>query len=263
MTQIHPTAIIHPHAKIGNNVEIGAYCVIGEHVTLGDDVILKSHVVVDGHTWIGQGTIIYPFASLGTRPQDLKFQGEASELIIGKHNQIREHVTMNGGTLGGGLKTIIGDHGLFMVGAHIAHDCQVGNRVIMANNATIAGHVHVGDHVLIGGLSAVHQWIRIGSFAVIGGMSGVEHDVPPYALVKGERAFLGGLNLVGLERNGFDKSQVKIIQKAFNHLFSDEGTFEERLSSLESDFSDHAAVMDIVNFARTKSRFPLCRPKKG
>lgn len=261
-TVIHPTAIIENGASLGLGVRVGPYCVVGADVTLGDRTELKSHVVVAGRTTIGADSVIYPFASIGHAPQDLKFRGEASELIIGHHATIREHCTMNPGTEGGGMKTVVGNHGLFMMSTHIAHDCVVGDHVIMANNATLGGHVTVGDHVLIGGLAAVHQFVRIGSFAVIGGMSGVESDVIPYGRVKGERAFLAGLNLIGLERNGFDKDQVKTIQRAYYELFADEGTLEDRLSALEASHPDEKAVGEMVVFARSKTRFPLCSPQK-
>lgn len=259
---IHPTAIVSPKARIGQNVRIGPYCVVGDHVGLGDDVTLVSHVSIDGHTSVGAGTKIYPFASIGHPPQDLKYHGEESRLIIGKNNTIREHVTMNPGTEGGGMETVIGDNGLFMMSSHVAHDCHLGNNVIMANNATLAGHVTVGDFVLIGGLSAVHQFVRIGSHAVIGGMSGVENDVIPYGRVKGERAFLAGLNLVGLERRGFDKDQIRLLQRAFNQMFGDEGTLDQRIETVESDYADNELIMDMVKFAREKTRFPLCQPPK-
>lgn len=260
MTNIHPSAIIDPKAKIGANVRIGPYCVVGENVTLGDNVELKSHVAIDGHTTIGENTRVFPFASLGHAPQDLKYHGEPSQLIIGKNNTIREHVTMNPGTETGAMKTVVGDDGLFMVGVHIAHDCVIGNRVIMANNATLGGHVVVGDHVLVGGLAAVHQFVRIGSFAVIGGMSGVESDVIPYGRVKGERAHLAGLNLVGLERGGFEKDTVKTLQKAMKQLFDGEGTMDERIEKLAAAYSGDPVVMQMVTFARGKERFGLCQP---
>lgn len=259
---IHPTAIIDPKAELGNNVTIGPYSVVGEHVRLHDGVELKSHVVVEGRTTVGAGTVIYPFASIGHAPQDLKFHGEASELIIGRNNTIREHATMNPGTETGAMKTIVGDNCLFMMSTHVAHDCVVGNHVIMANNATLAGHVEVGDHALIGGLSAVLQFVRIGAYAVIGGMSGVENDVIPYGRVKGERAYLAGLNLIGLERNGFSRDQVRTLQRAFNELFGDEGTLEQRIEMVSNDFSGDSAVMQIIDFARTKTRYPLCAPLK-
>lgn len=259
---IHPTAIIESGADIANDAVIGPYCVIGPNVKIGAKVTLKSHIVVDGHTSIGEGSIVYPFASLGTAPQDLKYSGEPSKLIIGKNNTIREHVTMNPGTKGGAMETIVGDNCLFMMASHIAHDCVIGNNVIMANNATLGGHVHVGDFVVIGGLAAVHQFVRIGEHAVIGGMSGVENDVIPYGRVKGERAFLAGLNLIGLERRGFTKDQIKNLQKAVNQLFDSEGTLEERIGEVANDFAADDAVQNIIRFAREKTRFALCQPPR-
>ncbi|PCJ99740.1 MAG: acyl-[acyl-carrier-protein]--UDP-N-acetylglucosamine O-acyltransferase [Zetaproteobacteria bacterium] len=261
-SKIHPTAIIHDDAILGNNVEIGPYCVVGGDVNLGDNVILRSHVHIEGLTSIGENTQVFPFASLGTPPQDLKFSGEKTKLIIGKDNTIREHVTMNPGTKHGAMETVIGNNCLFMVGAHVAHDCVVGNNVIMANNATFAGHVVVGDFVVIGGLSGVHQFVRIGSHAIIGGMSGVENDVIPYGRVKGERAFLAGLNLIGLERRGFEKAEIRQLQRAFNQLFGNEGTLEQRLDMVSSGFANDSLIMSIVDFSRAKSNFPLCQPRK-
>lgn len=261
-TKIHPTAIVDPKAQLGTGVVIGPYSVVGEHVKLHDNVELKSHAIVEGRTTVGAGTVIYPFASIGHAPQDLKYHGEPSELIIGKNNSIREHTTMNPGTESGTMKTIVGDNCLFMMSTHVAHDCVVGNNVIMANNATLAGHVEVGEHALIGGLAAVLQFVRIGAYAVIGGMSGVESDVIPYGRVKGERAFLAGLNLVGLERNGFTKDQVRNLQRAFNELFGDEGTLDQRIEMVSNDFSSDKAVMQIIDFARAKTRYPLCTPLK-
>lgn len=262
MTQIHPTAIIDPKARLGADVTIGPYCVVGPQVQLGDHVTLKSHVVLEGKTTIGAQTVIYPFSSIGTPPQDLKFHGEDSELVIGARNTIREYVTMNPGTESGGMKTIVGDDGLFMMSTHVAHDCRIGNHVIMANNATLAGHVHVGDYAIIGGLAAVHQFVRIGAHAIIGGMSGVENDVIPYGRVKGERAHLAGLNLIGLERRGFNKDQIKLLQRAFNQMFGDEGTFEQRIDAVAQDFPADSLVQDMVTFAREKTKFPLCQPPK-
>ena len=260
-TTIHPTAIVDAKAKLGVDVVVGPFCTVGSDVTLGDKVRLISHVVVDGHTHIGESTAVYPFASLGLRPQDLKFHGEASTLIIGKNNQIREQVTMNPGTEGGGLETRVGDNGLFMVGAHVAHDCHVGNNVVLANNATLAGHVTIGDFVIIGGLSAVHQFVRIGPFAIIGGMSGVEKDVIPFGLVKGERAHLAGLNMVGLERRGFTRDDVRALRGAYRMLFAPEGTLAERLEETASHYKDQAQVNNIIDFIREASDRPICQPK--
>lgn len=262
MSQIHQTALIESGAQIDESVQIGPYCVIGKNVTLDSNVRLHSHVVIDGHTHIGGNTEVFPFASLGKAPQDLKFGGEESVLEIGENNVIREYVTMNPGTAGDNLKTIVGNNNLFMISAHIAHDCVIGNNIVMANNATLGGHVHVGDYAVIGGLAAVHQFVRIGHHAVIGGMSGVENDVIPYGRVKGERAFLAGLNLIGLERQGFDKQEIKILQKAFNELFSGVGTLEERIQAVSDSFSGNRNVMELVAFAREKTRFPLCQPQK-
>jgi UDP-N-acetylglucosamine acyltransferase len=260
-TSIHPTAIVDPAAEIGKDVFIGPYCVVGAHVKLGDGARLLSHVVVEGRTSLGGGTVVYPFASLGHRPQDLKFHGEDSSLEIGANNQIREHVTMNPGTEGGGMVTRVGDNSLFMMASHVAHDCQIGNNVVLANNATLAGHVHVGDFVIVGGLSAVHQFVRIGTYAIIGGMSGVESDVIPFGLVKGERAHLAGLNLVGLERRGFNRDDVRALRSAYRMLFAPEGTLAERLEETATHYKDQQQVARIVEFIRSASNRPLCQPK--
>lgn len=262
-SQIHKTAIIEAGAVIGDNVKIGPYCIIGPDVTLADGVELKAHVVVDGHTTIGEGTVVFPFASLGTDPQDLKFKGEKSELVIGKNNKIREHVTMNPGTEGGAMKTIVGDNCLFMMASHVAHDCIVGNNVILANNATLAGHVEVGDFAIIGGLAAVHQFVRIGPFAMIGGMSGVEYDVIPYGLVKGERAHLAGLNYIGLERRGFTKTDVQKLMKAFRQLFEGDGTLADRVSTVANDYESEQVIMRMIDFIRAKEGRSLLQPRKN
>jgi UDP-N-acetylglucosamine acyltransferase len=258
---IHPSAIIDPAATLGADVSIGPFCTVGPHVTLGDRVKLISHVVVGGRTSIGADTTIYPFATLGLQPQDLKFGGEASRLEIGEGNQIREYVTMHPGTEGGGMVTRVGNKGLYMVGAHVAHDCHVGDNVVLANNATLAGHVSVGDYVIVGGLSAVHQFVRIGSFAIIGGMSGVEKDVIPFGLVKGERANLAGLNMVGLERRGFGKEDVRALRSAYRMLFANEGTLQERVTETAAQYKDHAQVAQIVDFIRAANDRPICQPK--
>lgn len=258
---IHPTAVISENAIIADDVKIGPFCVIGSNVQIDAGCELFSHVVVDGHTHIGEGTKIYPFASIGSHPQDLKYAGEKTRLVIGKNNKIREHVTMNPGTKDDASLTSVGDNCLFMVGAHIAHDCRIGNNIIMANNATLGGHVHVDDFAIIGGMSAVHQFVRIGAHAIIGGFSGVEHDVIPYGRVKGDRAFLAGLNLIGLERKGFSKDEIRNLQKAYNQLFSDEGNLEQRIQNVEKDFDDEA-VAHIIKFAKTKTKFALCQPQK-
>jgi UDP-N-acetylglucosamine acyltransferase len=261
MVSIHETAVVDGAAKIGANVSIGPYCVVGPDVTLGDGVVLKTHVVIDGFTEIGDGTQIYPFTSIGLPPQDLKYAGEKSRLIIGRNNIIREHVTMNPGTEGGGMETRVGDNGLFMIGVHVAHDCKVGNHVIMANNATLAGHVSVGDFAVIGGLAAVHQFVRIGEHAMIGGLSGVEHDVIPFGSVMGERASLAGLNIIGLKRRGFDRDTIHGIRAAYRGLFEGDGTLEERLDKVSGQFADNAVVQQVAAFIRSNSKRGLVIPK--
>ncbi len=261
MVAIHPSAVVDPGATIGTDVQVGPFCVVGPEVTLGDGVVLHSHVVVEGRTTIGDRTQIFPFSSIGHRPQDLKFGGEPSRLEIGSGNMIREHVTMNPGTEGGGMLTKVGDNGLFMVGAHVAHDCLIGDNVIMVNNATLGGHVIIEDFAIIGGLSAVHQFVRIGKHAMIGGMTGVENDVIPFGTVMGERGRLSGLNLVGMKRRNFDREQINALRKAYRLLFASDGTFQERLDEVANEFSDHEAVMEIVAFATQDSSRALCHPK--
>ena len=261
---IHPTAVIEPGAQLGEGVRVGPFCVVGSGAKLGDSVVLHSHVVVAGDTEIGEGTHVYPFASLGHPPQDLKFKGEKSKLVIGKFNAIREHVTMNPGTEGGGLLTKVGDHCLFMVGTHVAHDCRLGNHVIMANNATLAGHVRVGDGAIIGGLSAVHQFVRIGQGAMIGGMSGVENDVIPYGSVVGERAGLAGLNLVGLKRRKMDRDAIHALRGAFKLLFGgSEGTLAERTENVRRQYGEVPAVIEILSFIGDESDRSLCMPRRS
>ncbi len=258
---IHPSSIIERGAEIGENVRIGPFCHLGPNIQLGDNSILHSNVVLAGNTKIGTDTEIFPFASLGHEPQDLKFSGEKSTLIIGNGNKIREYVTMNPGTEGGGLVTTIGEGGLFMVGAHVAHDCQVGNHVIMANNATLAGHVTLGDFSIIGGLSAVHQFVRVGHHAMVGGMTGVEFDVIPFGQVQGDRAHLSGLNLVGLKRGDFTKDKIRGLRTAYRMLFADEGTAAERVEDVAAQFADEQAVMEIVDFMRADSQRGVTQPK--
>lgn len=260
MTEIHPTAIIDPGATLGDRVVIGPYCHVGSDVAIGDGGRLHSHVVVAGRTTIGANTHIYPFASIGHQPQDLKYSGEPSELVIGANNIIREHVTMNPGTEGGGMITRVGNNCLFMMSAHVAHDCILGNHVILANNATLGGHVQVADYVILGGLSAVHQFCRIGQHAMVGGTSGVEQDVIPYGSVQGNRARLAGLNIVGLKRRGFSRSDITALRKAYRLMFAEEGTMSERIQDVADMYKDHEAVMDIVDFIRSDSTRAVCRP---
>ncbi len=261
MSQIHPTAIVEPGAEIGNDVVIGPYCCVGPNVTLADNVTLVSHVVVAGITSIGKGTKVFPFASIGHQPQDLKFHGEESRLEIGENNVIREHVTMNPGTEGGGMLTRIGSSCLFMMSSHVAHDCQIGDNVILVNNATLGGHVEIGDWAIIGGLSAVHQFVRIGRHAMVGGMSGVENDVIPYGSVVGNRAHLSGLNLVGLKRRSFSRDEIHDLRRAYRLIFAQEGTQAERLADVAELFRHVEPVMEIVGFMGANSSRAICQPQ--
>lgn len=210
-TRVHPSAIVARGAEVGG-AEIGPFCVIGPQVRLSPGVVVKSHVVIAGDTTIGAGTVIYPFSCIGEAPQDLKFRGEHTQLVIGARNRIREHVTMNPGTEGGGGVTSIGDDGLYMAGVHVAHDCRVGDRVILVNHVALAGHVEVGDDAIVGGLSGVHQFVRIGRAAMIGALSMVTADVIPYGLVSGPRGRLEGLNLVGLKRRGVPRAEIAALR---------------------------------------------------
>lgn len=258
--QIHPTAIIADGAKLGANVRIGPYCLVGENVTLGDGVILHSHVVVEGDTTIGENTQIFPFASIGHMPQDKKFGGEKSKLIIGARNVIREHVTMNPGTEGGGMVTRVGNDGLFMASAHVAHDCQVGNNVILANNATLAGHVTVGDGAIIGGLAAVHQFVRIGTGAFVGGMAALANDLVPYGMVQGDRATLDGLNLIGLKRRNVARENIHALRRFFKELFmTSDGTLMERVAKLRHQYPQ-PEVQTLIEFIVSDTSRAFCLP---
>lgn len=261
--KIHPTAIVESGARIGGGVEIGPFSVIGPEVVLGDRVRIAAHVVIAGKTEIGEGTQIFPFASLGQAPQDRKYRGEESRLIIGANNIIREHVTMNPGTEQGGLVTRIGNNGLFLTGAHVAHDCQIGDHVLLVNNATLGGHCIVEDFASVGGLSAVHQFVRIGAHAFIGGMSGVENDVIPFGMALGNRAHLAGLNIVGLKRRNFDRERIHNLRKAYRMLFATEGTLVERIDDVEKMFSEDPHVQRIVQFIKADSSRSLCVPRNG
>jgi UDP-N-acetylglucosamine acyltransferase len=261
MAKIHPSAIVEDGAVVGADVSIGPFCVVGPEVVLGDGVELVSHVSVAGKTEIGPKTKIYPFASIGHPPQDLKYHGEPSRLTIGAGTTIREHVTIHPGTEGGGLLTSIGDRCLIMVGAHVAHDCRVGNEVILVNNATLAGHVTVGDHAILGGLSAVHQWVRIGPHSFLGGLSGLENDLIPYGSAIGDRARLGGLNIVGLKRRAFERESIHKLRAAYRMLFSEEGTLLERVEDVATMFADEPLVMDVVSFIREGGDRRVCMPR--
>lgn len=263
MSNLHPTALIADGASIGEGASVGPYSIIGPNVSIGEGAEIHSHVVIDGNTDIGPGAKVFPFAALGTIPQDLKYAGEDSRLVVGANTVVREHVTMNPGTEGGGGLTAVGENCLFMAGAHVAHDCRVGNNVIFANCATVAGHCIIDDFVIIGGLSAVHQFVRIGQHAFIGGMTGIENDVIPFGMAIGNRASLGGLNLVGLKRRGFPREQIHALRNAYRSLFTGEGTLKERAEAVAGEFAGQPLVDIVVNFIRDASDRAYCVPRGG
>ena len=256
---IHKTAVIDPKAKISDNVEIGPYTVIGSHVEIGEGTIVQSHVNITGDTKIGSNNKIYPFASIGNDPQDLKFKGENTKLEIGDNNKIREYVTINPGTEGGGGLTKVGNNCLFMVSAHIAHDCLVGDNVILANNVPLGGHAHVDDNAIIGGNSAVQQFTRIGKFAMIGGMCGVVRDVIPYGIAHGNRSILHGLNLIGLRRKNIPNKEIMSLNEAYKEIFKNEN-LTENLNNLSNDLKENKLVMEVVSFIEKDKKRPICTP---
>tara|TARA_B100000787_G_scaffold44293_1_gene31592 strand:- start:1401 stop:2183 length:783 start_codon:yes stop_codon:yes gene_type:complete len=256
---IHNTAVINSKANISSNVSIGAYSVIGPYVTILDNVKIHDHVNICGNTTIGKNTIIYPFASIGNDPQDLKYNGEKTFLVIGDNNKIREYVTINPGTLGGGGLTKVGNNCLFMVSSHVAHDCIVGNNVIIANNVPLGGHAQIEDNVVIGGNSAVQQFTRIGKMAMIGGMCGVVKDVIPYGMAFGNRCALQGLNLIGLRRNNIPNKDILSLSEAYKTIFKTIN-LSENLNNLDDKFKDHILVRDIIDFLNKDKKRPICTP---
>jgi UDP-N-acetylglucosamine acyltransferase len=261
MSHIHPTAIIAASAEIGEGARIGPYCVIGDNVKLGKDSVLHSHVVLAGYTHIGERAEIFQFASIGDRPGDLKYHGEPSTLEIGDDIVIREYVTMNPGTEGGGMVTKIGNNCVFLPSAHVGHDATVGNNVIFSNAAMIAGHSHVDDYAILGAGAGLHQFCRIGKHAIVGGMSAVDADVIPFGAVVGNRANLAGLNIVGLKRRGFTREQIHELREAYREIFSSEATLRERVEKVAERYRDTAEVMEIVNFIQAQSDRALCLPR--
>ena len=259
----HPTAVIEAGAKLGSGVKIGPYCVIGPDVTLADGVELLSHVVVAGRTTVGARTRIFPFASIGHQPQDLKYHGELSTLSVGADCMIREGVTLNPGTEGGGMSTTIGDRCAFLANSHVGHDCHVGNGVVFSNNVMLAGHCTVGDFAIIGGGAAVIQFARVGAHSFLGGMSGLENDLIPYGMALGNRAHLSGLNIVGLQRRGFSRSDIHDLRRAYRLLFAAEGTLIERTDDVAAEFADQPIVQEILAFIRAGGKRSLCTPKEA
>ncbi len=256
---IHKTNVIDSKAKIGKDVKIGPFCFIGPNVQLDDGVELISNIHIEGNTKIGKGTKIFPFASIGTVPQDLKYKGETNSLEIGENNIIREYVTINPGTAGGGSKTIVGNNCLLMISSHVAHDCKIGNNVVIANNVPLGGHVTIEDSVVIGGNSAVHQFARIGRLAMIGGMTGVTKDVIPFGLSFGNRNYLKGINLVGLRRKKYGNKKIIELDKAYKKMFSS-SNLQENLSKINGEFKGNELVEEVTKFIEKDKKRPICAP---
>ena len=256
---IHKTAIVDPKAKISSNVSIGAYSVIGSGVEIEENTTIDSHVSIIGNTKIGKNNKIYPFASIGNDPQDLKFDGEQTKLEIGNNNRIREYVTINPGTKGGGGLTKVGNNCLFMVSSHIAHDCYVGDNVILANNVPLGGHAHIEENVIIGGNSAVQQFTRVGKSAMIGGMCGVVRDIIPYGIAHGNRSILQGLNLIGLRRKNIPNKEILILSEAYKKIFKNEN-LTENLKNLNKEYKKNELVNEVINFLEKDKKRPICTP---
>ena len=260
---IHPSAIVEDGATIGEGVRIGPFCHVGPQVVLGEGCELVSHVVVAGDTAVGARTRIFPFASIGHPPQDLKYRGEASILRIGADCLIREGVTMNPGTAGGWLETVVGDRCTFLAHSHVGHDCRVGDSVIFSNNVMLAGHCSVGDYAILGGGAAVIQFARVGAHAFVGGLSGLENDCIPYGMVLGNRAYLSGLNIIGLQRRGFAREDIHALRRAYRALFAPEGTLMERVEDVAAEYASHPAVGEILAFIREGGRRSICTPREA
>ena len=256
---IHKTSIVDKNAKISKTAKIGPYAIIGSGVEINDKVEIHSHVYIVGNTKIGSGTKIFPFASIGTQPQDLKYKGERNSLIIGKNNIIREYVTINPGTQRGGTITKIGDNCLFMISSHVAHDCQIGNNVVIANNVPLGGHVTIEDSVTIGGNSAVQQFTRIGRLAMVGGMTGVLKDVIPFGLSFGNRNYLKGINLIGLRRSKYENKLIMELNEAYKKIFSSKN-FHTNLSKINGEFKDNKLVQEVTEFISKDKKRPICLP---
>ena len=257
---IHNSRVIDKQAKIGKNVTIGPFCYVGPNVLISDNVELISNVHIEGNTKLGQGTKIFPFASIGTRPQDLKYKGESNSLEIGVNNVIREYVTINPGTEGGGGKTVIGNNCLLMISSHIAHDCKIGNDVVIANNVPLGGHVIIEDSVVIGGNSAVQQFTRIGRLAMIGGMTGVLKDVIPFGLSFGNRNYLRGINIIGLKRKKYDNKKIMELDKAYKKIFSSKN-LRKNLSKINGEYKGNNLVTEVINFIAKDKKRPICTPQ--
>jgi UDP-N-acetylglucosamine acyltransferase len=256
--EIHPTAIIHSKAEIGPGVKIGPYSIVGEYVQIGKDTILDSHVVADGRTKIGERCHFFPFVSVGAAPQAMRYRGEPTRLTIGNDNRIREFVTINRGTVEGGEETVLGNNNFIMAYSHIAHDCKIGNQVIMANSSTLAGHILVEDFAIVGGLVAIHQFARVGCYSIIGGSSGIPQDIPPYTIAAGNRAHLYGLNLVGLKRHRFPEATISALKQAYRILFRSHLTLQKATDRVEKEVPGLPEVRHLLEFLKNSKR-GICR----
>jgi UDP-N-acetylglucosamine acyltransferase len=256
---IHKTSIIDPKANISSKANIGPFCIIGPNVIIEDEVVIHAQVNINGNTKIGSGSIIYPFASIGNDPQDLKYNGEKNSLIIGSNNKIREYVSINPGTVGGGGQTKIGDNCLFMVSSHVAHDCLIGNNVVFANNVAVGGHVRIDDDVVVGGNSAIQQFTRIGKMAMIGGMCGVVKDVIPYGMAFGNRCSLQGLNLIGLRRKNITNKEILLLSEAYKEIFKTEN-LSKNLLNLNQKFNENYLIKEVIHFINKDKKRPICTP---
>lgn len=263
MADIHSTAVIEDGAEIAAGVRVGPYCVIGEKVRLMPGVRLHAHVVVSGVTTVGENTEVFPFATIGSAPQHVRYAGEDTRLEIGRDCVIREYATANPGTVAGGGVTVIGDGCMLMIGAHVAHDCKVGDGAMLVNNATLGGHCVIGEHAILGGLCAVHQFVRIGEFSFVGGMAAVVSDVIPYGMVLGDRAYLGGLNIVGMKRRDMPRQQIHALRRAYRNLFSGDGTLKDRVEEIAEAFAEDDNVQRIIRFLRAGGDRSLTTPRSG
>lgn len=263
MPIIHPTAVVADGARLADDVVVGPFCVIGPHVEIGTGSVLRSHVAVEGRTTVGEGAQIFPFASVGHQPQDLKYKGEQSRLVIGRDVLIRENVTINPGTEGGAMLTEIGDRCALLAGAHVAHDCRIGNDVILVNNVMVAGHVTIGDFAILGGGSAAHQFVRIGAHAFVGGLTGLENDLIPFGMAMGNRARLAGLNIVGLRRRGFERPAIHDLRRAFKDLFASGGVLKDRIAHVAAAYPDAPLVGEVLAFLKAGGDRAICTPRSG
>ncbi len=262
-TDIHPTAIVDPKAELGSGVRVGPYSVIGPNVVLHENCRIASHVVIEGYTTVGESTEVFQFASVGSKPQDLKYRGEASTLVIGARNQIREYATLQPGTENGNMTTVVGDNNLFMANSHVGHDCVVGSNNVFANSVALAGHVTVHNNAILGGLVGVHQFVRLGDFVMLGAGSMVGNDVPPFCIGQGDRCYLRGINTIGMQRNGFDGDQIADIKKVYRILFSGGGNFKERLAEIPDEIAGSDHVRKMTDFLVESERGIMGRPKSS